>query len=464
MTPLDELLLKWHDRSLTPAELAELNAWLQTHEGRARLRQEFAFDAGLREALLAEKARSGASEQARAFETIEVRGSEPSGAWFHHVWQAVYRWFKGSGWKAAGLAGFAFAMLCVVVFRGAQGETFARIEGSARGVTIVRAGKLMPATGAGAIKSGDQIQIAPGARAVVAYLNEPTRIELQGGAKLRLEETNAAKRIELLAGIMTAKVAPQPRGRPLMAVTPHAEALVMGTEFLLSVTAEASRIEVLDGVVQFVNREDGKSVMVSGGNFATAAKGAEMAVRSLLPEPWHSQDIGEVGLAGAARLEEDRCTAKGAGRNTCLTKDQFHFVYQPLDGDGEIAARVVDLETSAPQGRAGVIIRESLRPAAPHAFLFMRPDGNLEFEHRLALESKTDRLGRGGAPYWLRLARKGDSITAYKSTDGQTWTKAGGERIKMGRRIYVGLGVSSWDNTSLATSVFDNVRVLTASR
>ncbi|MBI2947766.1 MAG: FecR domain-containing protein [Verrucomicrobia bacterium] len=464
MTPLEELLVKWHDRTLTREELAELNAWLSTAEGRARLRQEFAFDANLLEALLAAKARLEAGQQARAFETAEVRESEVFEGHPHRIWLATRRVFRGAKWKLALSAAATTAVVCFLLLRPAENETLAQIEGRAQGVTLVRGGKPVAWTGVMAVKSGDQIQTSAQNGATVAYLKEATTLELHTGTRLRLERTNAAHRLELAVGAITAKVAPQPKGQPMLVLTPHAEAMVMGTEFLLTVNAQFSRLDVLDGTIQFVNRDDGKSALVTGGFFAMAAKGVEMAARSLLEEPWHSQDVGEVGLAGAARLEGDRCTAKGAGRNTCLTKDQFHFVYQALDGDGEVMARIADLQMSHPGGKAGVVIRESLKTAAPHAFLFLRPDGNVEFEHRPAIESKSDRVGREGAPHWLRLTRKGDSITASISPDGQRWTKAGAVRIKMSKRIYIGLGVTSWDNASLATSVFDHVRVLASTR
>lgn len=465
MTPLEELLIKWHDQSLTPEEWTELNGWLQTAEGRARLQRDFAFDAGLLEALLAGQARAEVRAQAREFETAEVRDPELFVGWFRRVGRA----FAGAthGWprKLAWLLGASLVFGCWMFLVQTKTEPLARVESGTRNLSVRRGGKpvLTPASGL-VVNSGDLIQTSGSGRATVAYLSEPTRIEMQAGTRLRLEQTNSMKRLELTQGTITAVVAPQPRGRPMLVVTPHAEAIVMGTEFFLAVTAASSRLEVLDGALQFVNREDGKSVMVAGGYFAIAAKGVEFAARSLLPEPWHSQDIGEVGLTGAARLEGSRCLAKGAGRNTCLTKDQFHFVYQLLDGDGEIIARVVNLEMTNPGGKAGLVIRESLKTSARHAFVFLRSDGRVEFEHRPMIESKTDRVGREAAPFWLRLTRKGEVIAAFLSRDGTTWTRAGSERIKMGERIYVGLGVTSWDNASLATSVFDNVRVLASTR
>lgn len=464
MTPLDELLVKWHDRSLTAREQVELNGWLTTFEGRARLRDEFGFDANLLVAVQVERARAHAHERARAFQTIEVRRHHVFGRSRRQQWLAFLMELAGLRWKMALLAVVCAVVLAVVSGIAFRGRTLARIEGEAGAATVLRGGKPIVLTRDTVVRSGDQIQTSAGGGATVIFLKELTRLELQGSTQVRVESTDDGKRLELRQGAMTVKAAPQPKGQPMVVMTPHAEAKVLGTEFLLAVTAQSSRLEVLDGTVQFASREDGRAVVVNGGFFATAAKGVEMAARSLLPGPWHSQDIGDVGLPGVARLDGSRCTAKGAGRNSCRTKDQFHFVYQPLEGDGEIIARVVNLEMAHPGAKAGVVMRENLKASALSAFLFCRPGSGVEFERRPKLESKTARVGNEAAPCWVRLARQGDVVTAYTSSDGVSWSEAAWERIQMGPRIYVGLGVTSWDNSALATSVFDHVSALTAAR
>ena len=70
--------------------------------------------------------------------------------------------------------------------------------------------------------------------------------------------------------------------------------------------------------------------------------------------------------------------------------------------------------------------------------------------------------GHEAAPCWVRLVRQGSLVTAYKSPDGAAWSEVGSESIKMGRRIFIGLGVSSWNNAALAASVFENMSVLPA--
>ena len=458
MTPLADLLAKWQDQNLTAAEQTELNAWLGTAEGRAQAREAFAFEARLREAVQVDKARAETQAQARAFETLGLDQNEFAGSLPRLIWRLL----TGARWRIALLALATVAGLSAVFVFGQRKEVIARLECDAPGAVISRGAKAIAAGTGFGLQSGDQIQTSDTVGARVVYLQEPTRLELQNNTRLQLEAGATGKRLELFLGALTAKVAPQPKGLPLLAVTPHAEARVLGTEFSLTAGAQSSRLEVFAGVVEFVSRDDGKAVMVSGGSSATAARGLELAAQSLLPAPWYSQDIGEVGLPGVARLDGNRCTAKGAGHNTCRTKDQFHFVYQPLDDDGEIIARVVNLERARPGAKAGVMVRANLKPSSPHAFLFLRPGGGVEFERRASIESKTDHAGAGVAPCWLRLARHGNAITAYQSTDGATWTPTGSETIKLDARIYVGLGVTSWDNTTLATSVFDNVRVNTA--
>src|SRR5207245_770035 len=77
-----------------------------------------------------------------------------------------------------------------------------------------------------------------------------------------------------------------------------------------------------------------------------------------LPSVWTDGDVGTVGLAGSASYANGAFTVAGAGLGTFSTSsDGFHFVYQPLSGDGTLVARVVSLQgSSAAQG--GLMIPE----------------------------------------------------------------------------------------------------------
>jgi len=60
-------------------------------------------------------------------------------------------------------------------------------------------------------------------------------------------------------------------------------------------------------------------------------------------------------------------------------------------------------------------------------------------------------------PYWLRLARSGDTITASTSPDGRTWTDAGKATVSLKSNILIGLVACSRLTDVTTTAMFDNV-------
>ncbi len=470
MSRLEELLLKWRDQTLTQDELNELNSALQDPRTRQHLVEWFSFDSQLLEALHALAAVEQTAQSAQQFQTLEVREAHtfPTAGKLPWVTLPVRSLARFLGlypvrWaRAIGLAGAA-ALVSALFLIFPSEKTVAVIDGNGAGVTVLRGSEVLAARSGLGLKLGDTVKTSGENGTWVRYLNEATQIKLQPGTQLKLEhDLNGAsgKRFELIEGAITAKVAPQPPGHPMLIGTAQSEAKVVGTEFLLSVDAGSTHLEVIEGAVQLCSRDDGKAVVVNRDHFATVARGVDLAARPLLPAPWNSQDVGAVGMTGHARIEGHRCKIKGAGKADTNSKDQFHFLYQALDGDGEIRARVVDVEHTHNLAMAGVLIRDSLKPTSPHAFLYLKAGSGLEFEHRAQSDARVDWAGAEAAPYWLRLVKTGEWIRAYKSADGVAWSQVGADQIKMHGRIYFGLGVSSWNKSKLTTSVFDNVNVI----
>jgi hypothetical protein len=75
-------------------------------------------------------------------------------------------------------------------------------------------------------------------------------------------------------------------------------------------------------------------------------------------------------------------------------------------------------------------------------------------------ESTNTSGGAGTAPAWVKLERRGNTITAYRSADGVAWTLVGSDTFVMPATVYVGLAVTSHDPSRLATVTFDNVSVV----
>ena len=71
--------------------------------------------------------------------------------------------------------------------------------------------------------------------------------------------------------------------------------------------------------------------------------------------------------------------------------------------------------------------------------------------------------GTAGVPQWVKVIRNGTSFTAYRSTNGTTWTQVGtAVTISMGTTVSVGLVVCSASVGSLASFNIDGVTVSTS--
>lgn len=182
-----------------------------------------------------------------------------------------------------------------------------------------------------------------------------------------------------------------------------------------------------------------------------------------LPSPWAHQDVGAVGAPGNASVSGATWTVTGSGADVWGTADEFHFVYQPLNGDGSIVARVAAVQHVDTWTKAGVMIRESLAAGSAHAFMLVTPTTTkgLAFQRRTANGGISSHTAGGAntAPVWVKLTRSGHTITAWRSADGTNWTPVGTDTIAMSSSVLVGLAVNSHSDGAVATATFDNVTV-----
>lgn len=181
-----------------------------------------------------------------------------------------------------------------------------------------------------------------------------------------------------------------------------------------------------------------------------------------LPAPWKSQDIGSVGVPGAASFAKGVWTVKASGEDMFGTADSFRFVYLPLKGDGEISARVVSYQRRDMWTKVGVMVRESADANAQFADILVTPDKGGEFQWRAQTGGQTETSDQtpSPTPFWVRLTRKGDLMTGYLSKDGITWEERGHATVAFGSQAFVGLCVTSHKNDALTEAQIDSVKLV----
>ena len=183
------------------------------------------------------------------------------------------------------------------------------------------------------------------------------------------------------------------------------------------------------------------------------------------PDAWLNQDVGSPVLPGSAPGTNDSFAVSASGVDIWDTADQFHFVYQPLDGDAVVIARVASLPNTDGWTKSGVMIRQNLDANSPNAFMAVTATHGSAFQRRLTPGAATlTTASAGGAPYWVKLIRNTNLFAGYVSTNGVNWALVGSNSVVMSNPVYAGLALTAHNNTVLNTSTFTDVQFLTAPR
>jgi chitodextrinase len=172
-----------------------------------------------------------------------------------------------------------------------------------------------------------------------------------------------------------------------------------------------------------------------------------------------SADIGNPAIAGQAWFGNGAFVVEAAGAGVRGSSDQFRYVYYRVAGDQDVVARATSFDTLSPTARGGLMIRQSLVAAAANATFFASPATGLTLSARVRDYATTAQVAAApiGLPTWLKLSRRGSTISASRSVDGVTWTLVGKLTMPLTENYYVGLAVTSGDPTRKTRATFDNV-------
>ena len=221
-------------------------------------------------------------------------------------------------------------------------------------------------------------------------------------------------------------------------------------------------------------------------------------VSATLPSSWKSADIGNPVLPGTANYSASDKTfyVDGSGADIHDKDNQFHSVYQSLQGDGTIIARVRYQTASNAWAKAGIMIKQSttansnyvdalvtpnVSPNTPNINgVGCTPDGcgsplppvtpsvgkgvhmQYNFTSDQAITSPNALAGYHSPNQWLKLQRTGNTFTSWYSTDGVTWTLIGKTTLTMQPNAIIGLFVCSQDVRQYSNVAFDHVGITTA--
>jgi len=150
--------------------------------------------------------------------------------------------------------------------------------------------------------------------------------------------------------------------------------------------------------------------------------------------------------------------------------DEFHFAFKMLTGVGSIEAQVLSVDNTHEWAKAGVMIRDTLDAGSKFAAVYITPGNGCRFQARL--DADIDAISDSGvasaeqtaitAPYWVKVERDiAGNFRGYYSSNGVNWQPMtwNPQYITMSSNVYIGLALTSHNNSATCEAKFSNVRI-----
>ena len=174
--------------------------------------------------------------------------------------------------------------------------------------------------------------------------------------------------------------------------------------------------------------------------------------------PWLSKDVGSPEQKGNAKIKNNELIVTGSGKDIWGNSDNFQYAYQQIEGDFEMVTKILSLENTNQWAKTGIMARESLAGESINAYMCLSSEHGASCQFRTSTGSSSfseNHRDNIAAPYWLKLKRKDNKFTGYRSSNGKEWTQVNEETLNLPAIIYLGIAVTSHDNKLLCKSVID---------
>jgi hypothetical protein len=206
-----------------------------------------------------------------------------------------------------------------------------------------------------------------------------------------------------------------------------------------------------------------------------ATQSTSMPVHVNGPEvggPWNSLDIGSTPVKGSGSMDASgTLIVKGSGK-IAGNNDKFHFVYQPINGNATLTAKLDYMTLLDNNAISGLMIRDSLEPDAAEAFIstaIVKADrdenANGSGDDTYYYTYFSSRMSKGETvqtldnkvypsdtlpalidcklPIWLKIERVDNEIITYTSYDNIAWKELSRKNFNMGKEAYIGFAVDA---------------------
>jgi hypothetical protein len=149
------------------------------------------------------------------------------------------------------------------------------------------------------------------------------------------------------------------------------------------------------------------------------------------------------------------------------TSDRFHYLYFNQTGDVAVTCLIKSLNGTHIWRKGGIMFRKNLGPRSANVIIATTGSG---YTHQYRLMEGNNTVAYNDQNYqtsnvWLRLVKKGNTITSYVKKDGDlAFVRYQTTEVDLGTEFHVGLAVSSLSDSAGATLQVTNFEIANNSR
>ena len=201
----------------------------------------------------------------------------------------------------------------------------------------------------------------------------------------------------------------------------------------------------------------GEFFAVSVSNVVDVAANTNNASTIGFISDYDSRDVGTTGdpspTGRVYTAHSDTFEVTVGGSDVGGTNDHFHFIYQQVISNFDMAVMVTRLDAANDLSKAGLMARESLNANSRTIQTYFTPtagSNEVEVAVRSATGGTTTDAGFQIGPRasassnsWLRLTRTNNAFTAYYGTNGIDWRISGVTTQTFASTLNIGMMVAS---------------------
>ncbi len=177
--------------------------------------------------------------------------------------------------------------------------------------------------------------------------------------------------------------------------------------------------------------------------------------------PWLPTDIGHTAIAGSLSFLNNSLVLTASGNDIWDNSDDFLYASQLTSGNFVIYTKIDSFTAINEWAKAGIMLRGSLMANATNVFICLTGKHGIGFQYR----SNPGQQTQGSknidlnAPCWVKIERNNNTFGFFTSANGIKWDNIGTQQVDMEPNVFVGLAVTSHNNSETATAKFSNYKL-----